>query len=128
MAMDRCESCARRRTTVPSETMRTKAREWLYSADHPNKVASAQEVDDLATLLDAVRDLAIEESAKVCESEARACLSHAKAFSDRKERMKISEAHEMAGKQNEACAHYVRQLKGLTDRAGRKEQDDGDSN
>jgi len=40
---------------MPSETMRTKAREWLYNADHPNETASQREVDDLATLLDEVR-------------------------------------------------------------------------
>jgi hypothetical protein len=40
--------------TMPSEKMRTRAREWLYNVDHPNETASQQEVDDLATLLDEV--------------------------------------------------------------------------
>jgi len=40
---------------MPSENMRTTAREWLYSAEYPNECASQQEVDDLATLLDEVR-------------------------------------------------------------------------
>ena len=40
---------------MPSEKMRTTAREWLYNAYYPNEVASWAEVDDLATLLDKVR-------------------------------------------------------------------------
>jgi len=39
---------------MPSEKMRTRAREWLYTAEHPNEAPSAQEVDFLATLLDEV--------------------------------------------------------------------------
>jgi hypothetical protein len=61
--------CARGegKTKVPSEKMRTRAREWLYNADHPNEAASQQEVDDLATLLDDVRAEFGEEAAKHIE-------------------------------------------------------------
>ena len=52
-------------TTMPSENMRTMAREWLYNSEYPNECASQQEVDDLATLLDKVReDAAVEQWGK----------------------------------------------------------------
>ena len=57
-----------RRTTVPSERMRAKAKAWLYNADHPNECASQGEVDDLATLLDEVRLNATEEAAAHVEN------------------------------------------------------------
>lgn len=52
---------------MPSEKMRTTAREWLHNADHPNEVASSVEVDDLATLLDKVRAELAEEAARHVE-------------------------------------------------------------
>ena len=50
---------------MPSESMRTMAREWLYNAEYPNECASQQEVDDLATLLDKVRGADLRERAAI---------------------------------------------------------------
>ena len=51
---------------MPSENMRTMAREWLYNSEYPNECASQQEVDDLATLLDKVREDAAVEQCQPC--------------------------------------------------------------
>jgi len=98
---------------VPSEKMRTVAREWLYSADHPNEAASTREVDDLANLLDEVRDRALQEAEAVCNREANACMHHAKAFqgTSPQKKMTLSVAHEMAGNQSTACGVYIRRLR-----------------
>jgi hypothetical protein len=49
--------------------LRDVARKWLFNPDHPNKCATQGEVDDLATLLNDVRDKALEEAACICETD-----------------------------------------------------------
>jgi hypothetical protein len=60
----------------------------------------------------AIRNAALEEAAKECDREARACESHAKAFRELepRRRMAVHVAHEMAARQSAACAHEVRRL------------------
>ena len=41
---------------VPSEDMRKRAREWWINTEYPNERPTEHDVDDLATLLDEVRN------------------------------------------------------------------------
>lgn len=85
------------------------AKEWVerHKSGTDDEAARA-----LLALVASVRAQAIGQAAEVCEREARACHGHAKSFKlDRPKRhMPIFRAHEMAGNQSSACAHYVRAL------------------
>jgi hypothetical protein len=59
---------AKEETTVPSEQMRVKAREWWTNPEYPDECPTEHEVDTLATLLDGVRDTTLEEVAKGCDA------------------------------------------------------------
>ena len=90
---------------MPSEKMRTTAREWLYNAYYPNEVASWAEVDDLATLLDKVR-------AELAEEAAR----HVEGYRDRylKVADKKSESAEVVDMACTAHAESIRIMGGCT--------------
>ena len=94
-------------------TNRDQSRAWLKAnIGGRSDWAHDRDVDSLATLLDEVRASAIAEAAEVCDREANACMSHARAFhaTTPKKKMAISLAHEMAAGQSKACGAYVRQL------------------
>lgn len=66
----------------------------------------------LAEELQRAYDAGLERAAVECEREARACRGHAEAMRDKKRHVSLSEMHQCAANQNEACARYIRALKG----------------
>jgi hypothetical protein len=88
-----------------SEKMRTQAREWLYTADHPNETATQAEVDDLAALLSEVRANMAEEAA-----------AHIEAYRDRYLKVASGEAADVIRMSTTAHAETIRIMGGCARR------------